>query len=261
MIMLKSEKEIEVMAAASQIVAKTLIELRALARPGITTLELDEAAESTIRHLGGTPAFKGYRNFPRTLCVSVNEEVVHGIPSRRRLQEGDIVGMDLGAIVEGYYGDAAVTVPVGAVSEPAQRLMQTTQQALYDGIAQAQVGNRLSDISHAVQRCAEAAGFSVVTDFVGHGIGRQLHEEPQIPNFGPPGQGPRLRPGMVLAIEPMVNMGGSAVKVLADRWTVVTQDGGLSAHFEHTIAISEGGPRVLTSWENQPASSPRTMVG
>jgi methionyl aminopeptidase len=187
---------------------------------------------------------------------------VHGIPSRRRLQEGDIVGLDLVAIVEGYYGDAAVTVPVGHVPEPVQRLLQVTQQALYDGIAQATVGNRLSDISHAVQRHAEAAGFSVVTDFVGHGIGRQLHEEPQIPNFGPPGQGPRLRSGMVLALEPMVNMGGSAVKVLSDRWTVVTQDGSLSAHFEHTIAISEGGPRVLTAWESEPAvSSTGTMVG
>jgi methionyl aminopeptidase len=263
MIMLKSEREIDVMAAASRIVAQTLSELRALTRPGITTLELDEAAETTIRHLGGVPAFKGYRNFPRTLCISVNEEVVHGIPSRRRLQEGDIVGLDLGAIVEGYYGDAAVTVPVGAVTEAARRLMQVTQQALYDGIAQARVGNRLSDISHAVQQRAESAGFSVVTDFVGHGIGRQLHEEPQIPNFGPPGQGPRLRPGMVLAIEPMVNMGGSAVKVLSDRWTVVTQDGSWSAHFEHTIAIGEEGPRVLTAWDNQPAaaSSPGTMVG
>ncbi|HXZ25008.1 MAG TPA: type I methionyl aminopeptidase [Nitrospiria bacterium] len=262
MIMLKSDREIEVMTAASRIVAKTLLELRVMARPGVTTLELDEAAESTIRRLGGVPAFKGYRNFPRTLCVSVNEEVVHGIPSRRRLQDGDIVGLDLGAIVEGYYGDAAVTVAVGTVPIPVQRLLQVTQQALYDGITQARVGNRLSDISHAVQRRAEAAGFSVVTDFVGHGIGRQLHEEPQIPNFGPPGQGPRLRQGMVLAIEPMVNMGGSAVKVLADRWTVVTQDGSLSAHFEHTIAISEGGPRVLTAWEGEPAlSSHGTLVG
>jgi methionyl aminopeptidase len=260
--MLKSDKEIEVMATASRIVAQTLKELRSMAQPGVTTMELDEAAELTIRRLGGVPAFKGYRNFPRTLCVSVNEEVVHGIPSRRRLQEGDIVGLDLGAIVEGYYGDAAVTVAVGAVPAPAHRLMQVTQQALYDGIAQARVGNRLSDISHAVQRRAEAAGFSVVTDFVGHGIGRQLHEEPQIPNFGPPGQGPRLRAGMVLAIEPMVNAGGSAVKVLADRWTVVTQDGSLSAHFEHTIAISEGGPRVLTAWEGEPAlSSYGTLVG
>jgi len=262
MIMLKSDREIEVMATASRIVAQTLLELRAMTRPGVTTLELDEAAEATIRQLGGVPAFKGYRNFPRTLCVSVNEEVVHGIPSRRRLKEGDIVGLDLGAIVDGYYGDAAVTVPVGAVPAPVHRLLQVTQQSLYDGIAQAKVGNRLSDISHAVQRRAEAAGFAVVTDFVGHGIGRQLHEEPQIPNFGPPGQGPRLRPGMVLAIEPMVNMGGGAVKVLSDRWTVVTQDGSLSAHFEHTIAISEGGPRVLTAWESEPAvPSTGTMVG
>jgi methionyl aminopeptidase len=261
MIMLKSDQEIEIMATASRIVAQTLLELRTMIRPGISTMELDDAAEAAIRRLGGVPAFKGYRNFPRTLCVSINEEVVHGIPSRRRLQEGDIVGLDLGAIVEGYYGDAAITVPVGTVPEAVQRLLQVTQQALYDGIAQAKVGNRLSDISHAIQVCAEAARFSVVTDFVGHGIGRQLHEEPQIPNFGPPGQGPRLRSGMVLALEPMVNMGDSAVRVLSDRWTVVTQDGRLSAHFEHTIAVNEGGPRVLTAWESEPAvSSPGTMV-
>jgi methionyl aminopeptidase len=259
--MLKSEEEVDIMVAASRVVAQTIIALQALVRPGVTTLELDEAAETTIRRLGGAPAFKGYRNFPRTLCVSVNEEVVHGIPSSRRLNDGDIVGLDVGAIVDGYYGDAAVTVPVGTVTPAVDRLIRTTQQALYDGIAQAKVGNRLSDISHAIQCRAESAGYSVVTDFVGHGIGRQLHEEPQIPNFGPPGQGPRLRPGMVLALEPMVNMGASAVKVLSDRWTVVTQDGGWSAHFEHTIAIGEAGPRVLTAWETEQVGHPRAIVG
>ncbi|MEW6324008.1 MAG: type I methionyl aminopeptidase [Nitrospirota bacterium] len=261
MIMLKSEEEVTVMAAASRIVARTLIMLQSLVRPGVTTLELDEATEATIRGLGGVPAFKGYRNFPCSLCVSVNEQVVHGIPSRRRLNDGDIVGLDVGAVVDGYYGDAAVTVAVGAASPPVERLLRTTQQALYDGIAQAKVGNRLSDISHAIQRRAEGAGYSVVTEFVGHGIGRQLHEEPQIPNFGPPGQGPRLRPGMVLALEPMVNMGKSAVTILPDRWTVVTQDGSWSAHFEHTIAISEAGPRVLTAWEAEPVAREQASVG
>jgi len=261
MIMLKSDEEVEIMAAASRIVAQTLLVLQSLVRPGVTTLELDEAAEATICRLGGSPAFKGYRNFPRSLCVSVNEQVVHGIPSSRRLNPGDIVGLDVGAIVEGFYGDAAVTVAVGAVSPAVEGLLRTTQQALYDGIAQAKVGNRLSDISHSIQRRAESAGFSVVTDFVGHGIGRQLHEEPQIPNFGPSGQGPRLRPGMVLALEPMVNMGKSAVKTLPDHWTVVTQDGSWSAHFEHTVAISESGPRVLTAWEAEPAQLQRAIAG
>ncbi len=249
MIMLKSVEEVEIMAEASRIVAQTLVTLQSLVRAGVSTRDLDEAAESAIRSRGGIPAFKGYRNYPSTLCTSINEQVVHGIPSNRKLVDGDIIGIDIGAIVEGYYGDAAVTLAVGNIPPAVERLLRTTQQSLYDGIAQARVGNRLSDISHAVQRCAESAGFSVVTDFVGHGIGRQLHEEPQIPNFGPPGQGPRLRQGMVLAIEPMVNVGKSAVRLLPDRWTVVTQDGSLSAHFEHTVAITEEGPRVLTKWE------------
>ncbi len=249
MIMLKSVEEVEIMAEASRIVAQTLVTLQSLVRAGVSTRDLDEAAESAIRSRGGIPAFKGYRNYPSTLCTSINEQVVHGIPSNRKLVDGDIIGIDIGAIVEGYYGDAAVTLAVGTIPPAVERLLRTTQQSLYDGIAQARVGNRLSDISHAVQQCAESAGFSVVTDFVGHGIGRQLHEEPQIPNFGPPGQGPRLRQGMVLAIEPMVNVGKSAVRLLPDRWTVVTQDGSLSAHFEHTVAITEEGPRVLTKWE------------
>jgi methionyl aminopeptidase len=199
---------------------------------------------------GAIPAFKGYRNFPKTLCASVNEQVVHGIPSKRKLKEGDIIGLDLGAIVGGFYGDSAVTVAVGRIPEATARLVQVTEEALYLGIKQAVVGNRLTDISNAVQQHVESSGFSVVTEFVGHGIGRQLHEEPQVPNYGKPGQGPRLQPGMVLAIEPMVNMGRSAVRVLEDRWTAVTVDGSLSAHFEHTIAIQpSGAPRVLSQLE------------
>lgn len=235
------------MARASRVVAETLAMLRREVRPGITTDELDRLAEQFIRSHGGTPAFKGYRNYPKTLCASINDQVVHGIPSKRALKEGDIIGLDLGAIVEGFYGDSAVTVAVGKVSPRIAELLKVTEASLFAGIAQAVVGNRLSDISHAVQQHAEAAGFSVVTDFVGHGIGRQLHEEPQVPNYGKPGQGPRLQEGMVLAIEPMINMGKSGVRVLDDRWTAVTTDGSLSAHFEHTIAIQASGPpRILT---------------
>ena len=247
MIILKTQDEIEVMAKASKLVAETLQALRREVRPGVATEELDRLAEEFIRARGGVPAFKGYRNYPKTLCASVNDEVVHGIPSKRVLKEGDIVGLDLGAIVDGFYGDSAVTVPVGAIHSRTAELLRVTEEALYKGIEQAIVGYRLSDISHAIQRHAETAGFSVVTDFVGHGIGRQLHEEPQIPNYGKPGQGPRLQVGMVLAIEPMINVGGSAVRVLEDQWTAVTRDGSLSAHFEHTIAIQASGPpRILT---------------
>jgi methionyl aminopeptidase len=247
MIILKTPDEIEIMARASRLVAETLAMLRREVRSGITTEDLDRLAEQFIRSHGGTPAFKGYRNYPKTLCASINDQVVHGIPSKRALKEGDIVGLDLGAIVDGFYGDSAVTVAVGNVTPRVAELLRVTEESLYAGIAQAVVGNRLSDISHAVQRHAEAAGFSVVTEFVGHGIGRQLHEEPQVPNYGKPGQGPRLQEGMVLAIEPMINMGNSGVRVLDDRWTAVTTDGSLSAHFEHTIAIqSSGPPRILT---------------
>ena len=247
MIILKTPAEIEIMARASRLVAETLAMLRREVRAGVTTEDLDRLAEQFIRSHGGTPAFKGYRNYPKTLCASINDQVVHGIPSKRTLKEGDIIGLDLGAIVDGFYGDSAVTVVVGNVNPRIAELVKVTEESLYAGIAQAVVGNRLSDISHAVQRHAEAAGFSVVTDFVGHGIGRQLHEEPQVPNYGKPGQGPRLQEGMVLAIEPMINMGNSGVRVLDDRWTAVTTDGSLSAHFEHTIAIqSSGPPRILT---------------
>jgi methionyl aminopeptidase len=247
MIILKTPAEIEVMAQASRVVAEALEIVAKEVRAGITTDELDRIAEEAIRSRGAVPAFKGYRSYPKTLCASVNEQVVHGIPSKRKLKDGDIIGLDLGAIVGGFYGDSAVTVPVGAVDDQAARLVRVTEEALQLGIKQAVVGNRLTDISHAIQRHVEAAGYSVVTEFVGHGIGRQLHEEPQVPNYGKPGQGPRLQPGMVLAIEPMVNMGGSAVRVLDDRWTAVTADGSWSAHFEHTIAIQPGGPAKVLS--------------
>lgn len=235
------------MAKASRVVAEALAVLKDAVKPGVTTDELDRLAEAEIRARGAIPAFKGYRNYPKTLCASVNDQVVHGIPSKRALKEGDIIGLDLGAIVGGFYGDSAVTVPVGRIEEKTATLVRVTEESLALAIEQATVGNRLSDISHAVQRHVEVAGFSVVTEFVGHGIGRQLHEEPQVPNYGRPGQGPRLQAGMVLAIEPMVNMGGSAVRVLEDRWTAVTVDGSLSAHFEHTIAIQPSGPAVVLS--------------
>ena len=247
MIILKTLDEIALMAKASRVVAEALEVLKSAAKPGVTTDELDRLAEAEIRSRGAVPAFKGYRNYPKTLCVSVNEQVVHGIPSKRVLKDGDIVGLDLGAIVGGFYGDSAVTIAVGRVDEKAATLVRVTEESLSLAIQQARVGNRLSDISHAVQQHVEAAGYSVVTEFVGHGIGRQLHEEPQVPNYGKPGQGPRLQPGMVLAIEPMVNMGGSAVRVLDDRWTAVTVDGSLSAHFEHTIAIQPSGPALVLS--------------
>ncbi len=247
MIILKTPTETDAIARAARIVAETLAVLKREIKAGMTTNELDRIAEENIRARGGLPAFKGYRNYPKTLCVSINDEVVHGIPSRRVVKEGDIVGLDLGAIVDGFYGDAAVTVLIGQVPPQAARLVKVTEQALRAGIEKAVIGNRLSDISHAVQTCAESAGFSVVTEFVGHGIGRNLHEEPQVPNYGKPGQGPRLQVGMVLAIEPMVNAGKPAVRILDDQWTAVTADGSLSAHFEHTIAISPEGPaRVLS---------------
>lgn len=247
MIILKTPQEIELIAKASRVVALTIAFLRERVKPGVTTADLDRWAEDFIVREGARPAFKGYRGYPATLCTSVNEEVVHGIPSpRKRLEEGDIIGVDVGAIVEGYHGDAAVTLPVGEISEEAAHLIRVTEEALAAGLAQVTVGNRLSDVSHAIQSVAEREGYSVVTDFVGHGIGRNLHEDPQVPNFGKPGEGPRLKEGLVLAIEPMVNVGGSAVEVLEDRWTVVTRDRKLSAHFEHTIALTIDGPKVLT---------------
>jgi methionyl aminopeptidase len=246
MIILKSGDEIEKMTSASKIVAEVLLTLKEMVAPGVTTLDLDRVAEEKIKNLGGTPAFKGYRGFPSTLCVSVNDQVVHGIPSRRVLKDGDIIGLDLGAIWEGYFGDSAMTLPVGGVNQEVQRLMDVTRQSLYEGIQQIRNEGRLSDVSHAIQTCVEKSGFSVVRDFVGHGIGRSLHEDPQVPNFGKPDSGPRLKIGMVLAVEPMVNAGTYHVKVLEDQWTVVTEDGSLSAHFEHTIALTEFGAKILT---------------
>lgn len=226
--------------------AEALLVLQGEARPGVSTRELDRCAESFLVRRGARPAFKGYRSYPFSLCTSVNEEVVHGLPSDRRLQEGDILSLDLGAIVEGYYGDAALTVPVGEISPEAERLLRVTREALHRGIAAATPGNHLSDISYAVQTHVEAHGFSVVRVFAGHGIGQALHEEPQIPNFGPPGRGPLLKPGMVLAIEPMVNAGSHEVEILEDKWTAVSQDRSLSAHFEHTVVITEEGSEILT---------------
>ncbi len=246
MVILKSDEEIECMARASKVVADGLIMLKSMVSPGVLPVDLDSVAEDFIRARGAIPAFKGYRGFPATLCVSVNDQVVHGIPLRCPLEKGDIVGLDLGAIVDGFYGDSAVTVAVGTISEEAQRLVSVTEEALHCGIAKAVVGNRLSDISHAIQTYVEDAGFSVVREFVGHGIGRNLHEDPQIPNYGLPGQGPRLRKGMVLAIEPMVNEGAPGVRVLDDQWTAVTQDGSFSAHFEHTLVVMNGAPTILT---------------
>ena len=247
MIIIKTPEEIECIARAGEIVAQCQKILVNETKPGMTTLELDKLTEQCIFDLGGIPAFKGYRNYPNSLCASINEEVVHGIPSKRVLKDGDIIGLDVGAIVEGFYGDGAVTVAVGEVSAGVQVLIRVTCEALHKGLEQAVVGNRLSDISFAIQTHIEKHGYSVVRDFVGHGIGRQLHEEPQVPNYGRPGQGPRLKSGMALAIEPMVNMGGSGVEILKDGWTAVTCDRSLSAHFEHTITIEANGPpRILT---------------
>jgi len=249
MIIIKSKDEIERMAEACRIVAETLLALKEMAEVGITTKELDRVAEDFIIKKGASPAFKGYRGYPASICASVNEEVIHGIPSQRRLKEGDIVGIDLGVLYNGFYGDAAITVAIGKVSPIAERLMRVTESALYRGIERAVEGARVSDISNAIQSCVEQEGFSVVRMFTGHGIGRALHEEPQVPNFGPPGRGPRLREGMTLAIEPMVNAGRYDVQILDDGWTVVTKDRTLSAHFEHTVAITGSGPRVLTKIE------------
>lgn len=246
MIILKSNEEIEKMTKASKIVAEVLLALKDMIKPGVSTLDLDKIAEEKIRGFGAVPAFKGYRGFPATVCTSVNEEVVHGIPSSRLLEEGDIIGLDLGAVWDGYYGDSAITLPVGMIDQKTQELLDVTRESLSEGIKKIQKDGRVSDISHAVQTHIEMAGFSVVRDFVGHGIGKNLHEEPQVPNYGKPDTGPRLKVGMVLAVEPMVNMGNHRVKVLDDHWTVVTEDRSLSAHFEHTIALTDLGPRILT---------------
>jgi methionyl aminopeptidase len=234
------------MRASNRIVAEILAALQEKTKPGITTIELDRYSEEMAKKKGAKPAFKGYRGYPFALCASVNAEVVHGMPSNRILKSGDIISLDFGVYYKGYYGDAAITVPIGDISEEAMKLLKITEQSLYDGIRQAEVGNRLGDISSVVQNCVEAAGFSVVRDFGGHGIGKRLHEEPHVPNYGIGGRGIELKSGMVLAIEPMVNTGTYKVNILDNGWTVVTEDGKLSAHFEHTVAITEQGPVILS---------------
>jgi len=250
-ILLKSAEELAVMRKASRIVAEILVELRKMVAPGVTTDELDALAERQTLAKGARPAFKGYRprgvTYPKTLCVSINEEIVHGIPSNRKIKPGDIVSLDFGVVYDGFFGDAAITVPVGKVSGRAIKLMEVTRASLYAGIEQMRAGNRMSDVACAVQAAAESAGFSVVEDFAGHGIGRSLHEDPQVPNYFQRGMpNPRLQAGMVLAIEPMVNEGTARLKILNDGWTAVTADGKLSAHFEHSVAITDHGPEILT---------------
>ena len=248
MITLKSARELAIMARAGRMVAESLALVRSLVQPGVSTEELDAEAEQFIRgHPGAKPSFKGLYGFPKTLCTSINEEIVHGIPSRKRiLREGNILSVDVGVLLEGLHADSATTIPVGEVSPDADRLLRVTQDALRAGIAQARLGNHVGDIGHAIQEVAEGAGFGVVRELVGHGIGARFHEEPQVPNYGAPRRGPRLQEGMTIAIEPMITAGGYATRTLADHWTVVTADGSLSAHFEHTVAITRNGPRVLT---------------
>lgn len=246
MIVLKSEHELAAMRRAGQVVAQAHQLVKENLRPGITTKMLDQIVEEFILSQNAVPAFKGYNGYPATICASVNEVVVHGIPNDLPLEEGWILSVDIGAFVDGFCGDSAWTYPIGEIDAEAQRLLTVTEESLYKGIEQAVIGNRLSDISHQIQTVVESNGFSVVRDFVGHGIGRRMHESPQIPNFGEPGRGPRLKAGMTLAIEPMVNMGSYHVRILPDNWTTVTVDGGWSAHFEHTIAITADGPEILT---------------
>ena len=246
MVYLRDPSEIERIRTSAQLVARTLEMLGREVRPGVTTGELDKLAETFIRDHGGLPAFKGYRGFPASICPSLNEEVVHAIPGARELRDGDVIGIDVGVEKDGYFGDAARTFAVGAVSPQAETLLRVTGEALARGIAQAAPGNRIGDISHAIQSHAEKHGFSVVRELLGHGIGRQMHEEPQVPNFGPPDRGPRLMAGQVLAIEPMVNVGRPDVLTQTDGWTVVTKDGSLSAHFEHTVAVGPEGPEILS---------------
>ncbi|MBI2608278.1 MAG: type I methionyl aminopeptidase [Deltaproteobacteria bacterium] len=252
MIEIKSVQEIKKMKIACKAVAEILSFLKKSTEVGMTTKELDTLSEKLIYEKKVKPAFKGYRGFPACLCVSVNEQVVHGIPGNKKLKKGDLLSLDFGVIYEGYYGDSALSFIVGhPPTQEQEKLLRITEESLYKGIEQAQVGNHISDISHAVQKHVEAHGFSVVREFVGHGIGRELHEDPQIPNYGEPGEGILLKEGMVLAIEPMVNFGKSEVRVLSDGWTVVTQDGSLSAHFEHTVSVSRKGPEILTERENE----------
>lgn len=251
MITLKSKAEVAAIEAACCIVVKTLESLETHIKPGISTSELDRLANDYILQQGGIPAFKGYKGFPGNICTSINEVIVHGIPGKKVLRRGDIISIDVGVKLNGYYGDAAITFPVGEISEEGRRLLEVTERALYAGIDKARLNNRLSDISHAIQKYVESNGFSVVREFVGHGIGSEMHEDPQIPNFGEPGMGPKIKTGMVFAIEPMVNSGTYKAEILNDGWTAVTKDRKLSAHFEHTIYINEEGPQILTRWRRK----------
>ena len=253
MIVKKTPEEIEKMAAAGRVLVRCLNMLRAKARAGITTQELDKAAEKLIRSQGAEPAFKGYRGFPGSICASPNSMVVHGIPGPEKLERGDILSIDVGVVLDGWVADAAITVPIGGVSPVARRLLETTSDALFDAVEQCRPGSRLGDVSHAVQKRVEEAGFAVVRSLVGHGIGRDMHEEPQIPNYGDPGTGPVLEEGMVLALEPMVNVGDHPIRMGDDSWAVYSDDGSLAAHFEHTVAVTRDGPRILTPWHLEDA--------
>jgi methionyl aminopeptidase len=247
MITFKSAAELEAMRQSSRVVATVLSELEPLIRPGLRTRDLDLYAEKRTRELGALPAFKGYRGYPASVCISVNEEIIHGIPSGRILQEGDIVSLDFGVLFEGFYSDSALTAPVGRTSPEAEKLMAVAERSFFKGLEQMREGQRLSDISAAIQQAVESEGFSVIRQFVGHGIGRALHEEPQVPNFGAPGRGPKIRPGMTLAIEPMIAAGSPDVEILEDGWTAVTRDRRLAAHYEHTVAMTENGPEILSA--------------
>ena len=249
------EEEVRAIKRSNQIVATILNELEAMIKPGIRTKELDEWAEKRAREMGAIPAFKGYRGYPASLCTSINEEIVHGIPSSRSLREGDILSLDFGVLYEGYYGDAAATSPVGKITPQAKKLIQTAKEAFYKGLEQAKIGNRISDISHAIQSYVESQGFSVIRSFVGHGIGLSLHEEPQIPNFGLPGRGLKIKPGMVFALEPMIAMNDWNVEILDDNWTAITKDRSLSAHYEHTVAVTQEGAQILSLLDGGKRSS------
>ena len=250
------EEEISTIRKSNQIVAKILAELGKMITPGVQTKELDEYAELRVKEMNAIPAFKGYRGYPASLCTSINEEIVHGIPSSRRLRDGDIISLDFGVLYEGYYGDAAVTYPVGEITPKAKKLIKAAEETFYKGMEQMKPGKRISDISFAIQSHVESQGFSVIRAFVGHGIGLSLHEEPQVPNFGPPGRGPKLKSGMVLAIEPMIAMGDWDVEILDDNWTAITRDRSLSAHYEHTVAITQKGPEILSLSDEEKKNAP-----
>lgn len=250
------EEEISTIRKSNQIVAKILTELGKMITPGVQTKELDEYAELRVKEMNAIPAFKGYRGFPASLCTSINEEIVHGIPSSRRLRDGDIISLDFGVLYEGYYGDAAVTYPVGEITPKAKKLIKVAEESFYKGMEQMKPGKRISDISFAIQSHVESQGYSVIRAFVGHGIGLSLHEEPQVPNFGPPGRGPKLKSGMILAIEPMIAMGDWDVEILDDNWTAITRDRSLSAHYEHTVAITQKGPEILSLSDEEKKNAP-----